>query len=146
MRLLLWLLWLCCVQGDSFANAAFRGNPAACVVLPISVTADADLRAWNSSCPSGPAMPISAAIMQKIAGEVNVSETAFVVPLDNGEFLLRWFTPVQEVCASDCCHHLFCLLSVSLIPLAASLVRLICTVLHARSGCAAMPPLALPTS
>ena len=40
-------------------------------------------------------------ILQAIAGENNLSETAFFVPTENG-FHLRWFTPVSEV---DLCGH-----------------------------------------
>lgn len=35
-------------------------------------------------------------LMQKIAAENNLSETAFIVPRGN-EFELRWFTPVDEI-------------------------------------------------
>ncbi len=42
--------------------------------------------------------------MQRLAGEMNLSETAFVWPLDidAGNWSLRWFTPVREV---DLCGH-----------------------------------------
>jgi predicted PhzF superfamily epimerase YddE/YHI9 len=39
--------------------------------------------------------------MRDVAREMNLSETAFLVP-DNGGFRLRWFTPVVEV---DLCGH-----------------------------------------
>jgi PhzF family phenazine biosynthesis protein len=39
--------------------------------------------------------------MQQVAGEMNLSETAFVVP-EQGAFGLRWFTPTVEV---DLCGH-----------------------------------------
>lgn len=68
------------VQIDAFAREAFRGNPA--VV-----------------CRPGP--PLDADLMQSIAREMNVSETCFLVPLDNG-YNLRWFTPRTEV---DLCGH-----------------------------------------
>jgi PhzF family phenazine biosynthesis protein len=68
------------VQVDAFAEQAFRGNPAV-VFEP------------------GPA--IDAALMQQIAMEMNVSETAFLVPEEDG-LQLRWFTPVSEV---DLCGH-----------------------------------------
>ena len=65
---------------DAFATEAFTGNPAAVCVL------DA---------------PAPEAWMQAVAGEMNLSETAFLVP--NGEdFDLRWFTPTIEV---DLCGH-----------------------------------------
>ncbi len=60
---------------DAFTSHLFKGNPAA--VCP--------LEAW---------LPDN--LMQKIAAENNLSETAFVVPRGN-EFELRWFTPVAEI-------------------------------------------------
>ena len=65
---------------DAFANEPFSGNPAAVCVL------DA---------------PAPDAWMQALAAEMNLSETAFVVPQD-GAFRLRWFTPTVEV---DLCGH-----------------------------------------
>jgi len=72
---------------DSFTSTVFHGNPAAvCVFGAIGGLAeDAD---W----------------MQNIASEMNLSETAFVLPSPSsaGVFLLRWFTPLVEV---DLCGH-----------------------------------------
>ncbi len=68
-------------QVDAFTGEPFAGNPAAVCLL--SAPADA---AW----------------MQRVAREMNVSETAFLVRRDSGEFDLRWFTPVIEV---DLCGH-----------------------------------------
>ena len=65
---------------DAFTDRLFAGNPAA-VVLPDS------------------ALP--AALMQQIAAENNLSETAFAVPEGEG-YRLRWFTPTVEV---DLCGH-----------------------------------------
>ncbi len=65
---------------DAFTDAAFGGNPAAICVL--DAPADAD---W----------------MQRVAIEMNLSETAFVLPKDDA-FGLRWFTPAAEV---DLCGH-----------------------------------------
>jgi PhzF family phenazine biosynthesis protein len=62
-------------QVDAFATEAFRGNPAAVVVLP----------SWPDE-----------GWMQSVATEMNLSETAFVVPQEMG-FGLRWFTPAVEV-------------------------------------------------
>lgn len=59
---------------DAFAGAPFEGNPAAVCIL------DA---------------PADASWMQRVAAEMNLSETAFVVPGD--DFDLRWFTPIREV-------------------------------------------------
>ncbi len=67
-------------QVDAFADRPFTGNPAAVCRLPASRDA-----AW----------------MQAVAREMNLSETAFLVPRD-GAFDLRWFTPVAEV---DLCGH-----------------------------------------
>lgn len=67
-------------QVDAFADRLFSGNPAA--VCP--------LNAW-----------IADDLMQSIAAENNLSETAFFVP--QGEFFgLRWFTPTVEV---NLCGH-----------------------------------------
>lgn len=68
-------------QVDAFTDRVFGGNPAA--VVP--------LQKW---------LPVS--VMQNIAAENNLSETAFFVPLDPGEYQLRWFTPTTEV---DLCGH-----------------------------------------
>jgi PhzF family phenazine biosynthesis protein len=67
-------------QIDAFTDRLFAGNPAAVVLLP----------AW-----------LPDATLQAIAGENNLSETAFLVR--QGEtFGLRWFTPTVEV---DLCGH-----------------------------------------
>jgi PhzF family phenazine biosynthesis protein len=62
-------------QVDAFTREPFRGNPAA--VCP--------LESW---------LPDDT--MAAIAAENNLSETAFFVA-ENGDFRLRWFTPVSEV-------------------------------------------------
>ena len=67
-------------QIDAFADTLFSGNPAA--VCPLENWLDAD-------------------IMQKIAAENNLAETAFTVPVENG-YEIRWFTPEVEV---DLCGH-----------------------------------------
>ena len=67
-------------QIDAFADVLFSGNPAA--VCPLENWLDAD-------------------IMQKIAAENNLAETAFTVPVENG-YEIRWFTPEVEV---DLCGH-----------------------------------------
>lgn len=67
-------------QIDAFASRPFEGNPAA--VVPLTEWLDDEL-------------------MQAIAAENNLAETAFFVPEGNG-FQLRWFTPVREV---DLCGH-----------------------------------------
>jgi PhzF family phenazine biosynthesis protein len=59
-------------QVDAFAEKVFEGNPAA--VGP--------LEEW-----------VSDDVLQKIAEENNLSETAFFAPENQG-FKLRWFTPV----------------------------------------------------
>lgn len=67
-------------QIDAFAEKTFEGNPAA--VCP--------LEKW-----------IPDALMQVIAEENNLSETAFFVPTATG-FHIRWFTPTVEI---DLCGH-----------------------------------------
>ena len=67
-------------QIDAFAKEVFRGNPAA--VCPLDRWIDAEL-------------------MQNIALENNLSETAFFVKKD-GVYEIRWFTPTFEI---DLCGH-----------------------------------------
>lgn len=67
-------------QVDAFADRVFEGNPAA--VCPLD--------AW-----------LDDRMLQAIAEENNLSETAFFVPTERG-FQLRWFTPLVEV---DLCGH-----------------------------------------
>ena len=67
-------------QFDAFTRQPFGGNPAAICVL----------NDW-----------LDTEIMQQIAAENNVSETAFFVG-GNGSYDLRWFTPEVEV---DLCGH-----------------------------------------
>ncbi len=67
-------------QVDAFTGHVFSGNPAA--VCP--------LREW---------LPDD--LMQKIASENNLSETAFFVP-EGDSYRIRWFTPAAEV---DLCGH-----------------------------------------
>jgi PhzF family phenazine biosynthesis protein len=74
MQLKLW-------QIDAFANKPLEGNPAA--VVPLA--------AW-----------IEPGLMQAIARENNLSETAFFVKTGDGRYDLRWFTPGGEV---DLCGH-----------------------------------------
>lgn len=66
---------------DSFASELFAGKPAGVCLLP--------------------AFPVKD-VMQKIAAENRHSETAFVVARADGDFDLRWFTPVVE---DDLCGH-----------------------------------------
>jgi len=67
-------------QVDAFASAVFEGNPAA--IMP--------LQQW-----------LPDEVLQAIAMENNVAETAFFLPRDSG-YQLRWFTPTVEV---DLCGH-----------------------------------------
>jgi PhzF family phenazine biosynthesis protein len=62
-------------QVDAFTDRPFAGNPAAICLLD-----DERDASW----------------MQSVADEMNLSETAFVRPLDDG-YSLRWFTPTIEV-------------------------------------------------
>jgi PhzF family phenazine biosynthesis protein len=70
-------------QVDAFAEAPFTGNPAA--VMPLDH--------W-----------LDDAMMQRIAAENNLSETAFAVPSqsEDSDYDLRWFTPTTEV---ELCGH-----------------------------------------
>ena len=68
-------------QVDAFTDTVFGGNPAAVCVLP---------------------KPRSEVWMQRLAGEMNLSETAFLERRADGEFDLRWFTPIAEV---ELCGH-----------------------------------------
>ena len=67
-------------QVDAFAAKAFTGNPAAVCLLEEEAE-------WKW--------------MQSVAAEMNLSETAFLLPQNDG-FGLRWFTPTTEV---DLCGH-----------------------------------------
>ncbi|MEW6144857.1 MAG: PhzF family phenazine biosynthesis protein [Thermodesulfobacteriota bacterium] len=67
-------------KADAFTDRPFGGNPAGVCLLP------------------GPA---DAEWMQKVAREMNVSETAFLYA-DKGGYNLRWFTPAVEV---EICGH-----------------------------------------
>lgn len=62
-------------QIDAFTSKVFEGNPAA--VCPLD--------AW-----------LEDSMLQAIAAENNLSETAFFVPAERG-YHLRWFTPLAEV-------------------------------------------------
>ena len=66
---------------DSFTDRPFAGNPAAVAVV--------DRFPEDSQ-------------MQLIAREMNLSETAFVVPRADGSHNLRWFSPTVEI---DLCGH-----------------------------------------
>jgi PhzF family phenazine biosynthesis protein len=67
-------------QVDAFTSQRFKGNPAAVCLLEHSMPDD-----W----------------MLKLAQEMNLSETAFLLPIEDG-YSLRWFTPKLEV---NLCGH-----------------------------------------
>ncbi len=67
-------------QVDAFTSKKFSGNPAGVCILKSAADDD-----W----------------MQKIAAEMNLSETAYLFPEKDG-YNLRWFTPVAEV---ELCGH-----------------------------------------
>jgi PhzF family phenazine biosynthesis protein len=69
------------LQIDAFTDRAFAGNPAAVCFL---------------------SSPRDDGWMQSVAAEMNLAETAFLVPRADGEWDLRWFTPTTEV---DLCGH-----------------------------------------
>ncbi len=68
---------------DAFTTKAFAGNPAAVVLSADDLTDDQ---------------------MQSIAREMNLSETAFILPASSrqADVRIRWFTPTNEV---DLCGH-----------------------------------------
>lgn len=66
---------------DAFTDKVFQGNPAA--VIP--------LENW-----------LSDELLQQIASENNLSETAFFRAIDTCEYEIRWFTPFTEV---SLCGH-----------------------------------------
>lgn len=68
-------------QVDAFTTELFKGNPAAVIVV----------EDW-----------LEQTLMQNIAQENNLSETAFVKVLQDGQYEIRWFTPTTEV---DFCGH-----------------------------------------
>ncbi|MDQ6757030.1 MAG: PhzF family phenazine biosynthesis protein, partial [Bacteroidota bacterium] len=70
-------------QIDAFTDKLFKGNPAAVVPLDYWLSDD---------------------LMQNIAMENNLSETAFICPdmTEEVDFDIRWFTPVSEI---DLCGH-----------------------------------------
>ncbi len=68
-------------QVDTFTNQPFKGNPAAVFILEEN---------------------IEASLMQNIAAEMNLSETAFILLRKGNRPLLRWFTPIYEI---DLCGH-----------------------------------------
>jgi PhzF family phenazine biosynthesis protein len=61
---------------DAFTQVPFKGNPAAVTILT-------DF--------------LSDRLMQQIAAEINLSETAFAKEIEPNHFHLRWFTPSSEV-------------------------------------------------
>jgi len=67
-------------QVDSFTSRPFAGNPAGVCILP---------------------KPADESWMLKVASEMNLAETAFLVARRDG-YDLRWFTPTVEV---DLCGH-----------------------------------------
>ncbi len=66
---------------DAFADEIFSGNPAAVVIC----------KKW-----------LTKSLMQSIATENNLSETAFLVPTADDRYSIRWFSPFTEV--SFCGH------------------------------------------
>lgn len=68
-------------QVDAFSTDLFKGNPAAVIIT---------------------AMWLDEVLMQNIALENNLSETAFVRVIDAQNYEIRWFTPSNEI---DFCGH-----------------------------------------
>ncbi|MEE4195283.1 MAG: PhzF family phenazine biosynthesis isomerase, partial [Anaerolineae bacterium] len=67
-------------QVDAFTSQRFKGNPAAVCLLEHTMPDE-----W----------------MLQLAMEMNLSETAFLLPIKDG-YSLRWFTPTTEV---NLCGH-----------------------------------------
>lgn len=68
-------------QVDAFTTELFKGNPAAVIVNQTH---------------------LDESLMQNIAAENNLAETAFVTIIDDQNYEIRWFTPTVEV---DFCGH-----------------------------------------
>lgn len=68
-------------QIDAFTNKIFKGNPAAVIILD----------EW-----------LEIEMMQSIAIENNLSETAFAKKCGNSTYEIRWFSPITEI---DFCGH-----------------------------------------
>ena len=68
-------------QVDAFTNQPFKGNPAAVFILHEQLSDE---------------------LMQNIAIEMNLSETAFILLREGQNPLLRWVTPMFEI---DLCGH-----------------------------------------
>jgi len=66
---------------QAFADRSFGGNPAGVCLLENTLPDE---------------------LLQKIAAENNLSETAFCLPISSGDYQLRWFTPQVEI---DLCGH-----------------------------------------
>jgi len=66
---------------DAFTDSVFGGNPAAVIVTGEWLSDD---------------------LMQSIAAENNLSETAFLVLADASTYQIRWFSPLTEI---DFCGH-----------------------------------------
>lgn len=66
---------------DAFTEQLFGGNPAAVIMT----------EEW-----------LDDSLMQSIAAENNLSETAFLIPVENNHYQIRWFSPLTEI---DFCGH-----------------------------------------
>jgi PhzF family phenazine biosynthesis protein len=66
---------------DAFTDETFKGNPAAVIITTDWLTTE---------------------LMQSIAIENNLSETAFVKQINNQAYEIRWFSPITEI---DFCGH-----------------------------------------
>ena len=66
---------------DAFTDSIFKGNPAAVIITENWLSVD---------------------LMQSIAVENNLSETAFVKRIDSQHYEIRWFSPITEI---DFCGH-----------------------------------------
>lgn len=75
---------------DAFTTQPFHGNPAAVIVLPQS-----PLQPYMHDA----AYPVRDEVLQAVALQLNITETAFLVPIPHlpNSYRLRWFAPWQEI-------------------------------------------------
>jgi PhzF family phenazine biosynthesis protein len=68
-------------QVDSFTSEPFKGNPAGVCLIE---------------------KPLDKKLMQNLAMEMNIAETAFIYPINDKKYSIRFFTPTVEI---DLCGH-----------------------------------------
>ncbi|TRX58095.1 PhzF family phenazine biosynthesis protein [Thalassomonas sp. M1454] len=91
---------------DAFTSVAFKGNSAAVLITEHNLSDE---------------------LMQNIAIENNLSETAFVKPLAKNSFQIRWFSPITEI---DFCGHATLAAAFTLFAQDKSLLQVVFQTLH----------------